>query len=61
VLLPSRNIGAVISGSALDHRVTWATGLFNDCIEDSRDFSDNSSQWVGRTTWLPSLSDNENE
>ena len=33
-LLPSRNFGAVLSGSAYNQRVTWASGLFNDWIED---------------------------
>jgi len=60
-LLPSRNFGAVLSGNALNQKVTWAGGVFNDWIEDEGSFSDNSSQLVGRTTWLPYLSTSEDE
>jgi len=60
-LLPSRNFGAVLSGNALNQKLTWAGGIFNDWIEDDGGINDNSSQLVGRTTWLPYLSDNEDE
>lgn len=60
-LLPSRNFGAVLSGGALNQRVTWAGGVFNDWIEDDGSISDNASQLVGRTTWLPYLSEGEGE
>lgn len=60
-LLPSRNFGAVLSGNALNQKLTWAGGVFNDWIEDEGSFSDNSSQAVGRTTWLPYLSEGEDE
>ncbi len=60
-LMPSRNFGAVLSGNALNQKLTWAGGIFNDWIEDDGGISDNSSQLVGRTTWLPYLSDNEDE
>jgi phosphate-selective porin OprO/OprP len=60
-LMPSRNFGVVLSGNALNQTATWAGGVFNDWIEDEGPISDNSSQLVGRTTWLPYLSDNEDE
>jgi phosphate-selective porin OprO/OprP len=60
-LMPSRNFGAVLSGSAHNQKVTWAGGVFNDWIEDDGSFNENSSQLVGRTTWLPYLSDDEEE
>jgi len=60
-LLPSRNFGAVLSGNTLNQKMTWAGGIFNDWIDDDGGISDNSSQLVGRTTWLPYLSDNEDE
>jgi len=60
-LLPSRNFGAVLSGNALNQQVTWAGGIFNDWMEDSGSISENSTQLVGRTTWLPYLSQNKEE
>jgi phosphate-selective porin OprO/OprP len=58
-MMPSRNVGVVLSGMALDSRLTWATGLFNDWIENDESFSDSASQAVGRVTWLPTISDDE--
>jgi len=60
-LLTSRNFGAVLSGNAFNQNVTWAGGIFNDWIEDHGSIGDNSTQFVGRTTWLPYLSTNEEE
>ncbi|MGB0937344.1 MAG: OprO/OprP family phosphate-selective porin [Colwellia sp.] len=60
-LLPSRNVGAVLSGGALNQRVSWAGGVFNDWLDDDGSISENSTQLVGRTTWLPYLSDTEDE
>ena len=60
-LLPSRNFGAVLSGNALNQQVTWAGGIFNDWMEDSGSISENSTQLVGRTTWLAYLSQNKEE
>ena len=60
-LLPSRNFGAVLSGNAYNQQVTWAGGIFNDWMEDSGSISENSTQLVGRTTWLPYLSQNKEE
>ncbi len=60
-LMPSRNFGAVLSGNVLNQQVTWAGGIFNNWIEDEGSISENATQLVGRTTWLPYLSENEDE
>ncbi len=58
-MLRARNVGAVLSGTGLNWRMTWAGGLFNDWFDGGKSFSESSSQLVGRTTWLPFLSDDE--
>ena len=58
-MLPSRNVGIVASGGALDGRMTWAGGLFNDWFDAGQSFSESSSQAVGRVTWLPFVSPDE--
>ena len=58
-LLPSRNVGAVISGQALGRRMTWAGGVFNDWIESSDSIGEGATQVIGRVTWLPFVSDDE--
>jgi phosphate-selective porin OprO/OprP len=58
-LMPSRNVGAVVSGTALNQRMTWAGGLFNDWFESGDSFSDSASQAVSRITWLPFISEDE--
>lgn len=60
-LMPSRNVGAVLSGDALNNHVTWAGGIFNDWIDSDKSFSESATQYVGRTTWLPYLSSDESE
>jgi phosphate-selective porin OprO/OprP len=40
--------------------VTWTGGVFNDWIDADESFSDNSNQAVGRVSWLPMVSDNDN-
>jgi phosphate-selective porin OprO/OprP len=52
-LMPSRNVGVVVSGSALNSDVTWAGGLFNDWLDDDGSAGSNSTQAIGRLTWLP--------
>ena len=54
--MPSRNFGAVLSGRALDERVTWAGGIFNNFIDSGESISDTPTALVGRTTWLPFIS-----
>ena len=58
-LMPSRNVGAVISGTALDQRMSWAGGVFNDWFDTGDSFSDGANQLVGRVTWLPFISEDE--
>jgi phosphate-selective porin OprO/OprP len=58
-LLPSRNFGIVLSGTALGQRMSWAGGAFNDWIDHGESFDDNASQLVGRVTGLPFVSDDE--
>jgi len=57
--LPSRNFGIVVSGTGADQRMTWAGGLFNDWVNQSGGFRENATQYVGRVTWLPMISEDE--
>lgn len=59
--LPSRNVGVVMAGNLLDERMTLAGGLFNNWLDKDQpdNFSDNSSQFVSRITWVPWQSANE--
>lgn len=57
--LPSRNVGVVFNDSALDNRTTWALGVFNDSIEDNGSYSENTDTYVGRFSWLPHMSEDE--
>jgi phosphate-selective porin OprO/OprP len=57
--MPSRNLGIVLSGRALDERVTWAGGLFNNFIDSGESISDTATAIVGRTTWLPFVSEDD--
>ena len=60
-LLPSRNTGLVMSGNLFDRRVSLAGGIFNDWLDKDQpsSLSDNATQFVGRATWVPWMSDNE--
>lgn len=58
-LMPSRNFGAVLSGTALDEHMTWAGGLFNNWIDSEASFSNTPTQAIGRVTWLPFVSEDE--
>ena len=57
--LPSRNFGAVLSGSALNRRMSWAGGLFNSFIDSEKSIGKSPTQLIGRVTWLPLISDYE--
>jgi len=57
--LPSRNVGIVLSGTALEQRMTWAGGVFNDWFDTDTSIGDSATQLVGRVTWLPYLSADE--
>jgi phosphate-selective porin OprO/OprP len=58
-MLPSRNIGALLSGTGLDQRLTWAGGVFNNWLETGDSLNDNATQYIGRVTWLPWTSQDE--
>jgi phosphate-selective porin OprO/OprP len=58
-MLPSRNVGVVLSGRAFDERITWAGGVFNDWLETSDSFSDSAVQYIGRVTGVPFVSADE--
>jgi phosphate-selective porin OprO/OprP len=57
--LPSRNLGIVLSGRTSNERVTWAGGIFNNFIDSGESASDTPTAFVGRTTWLPIVSEDE--
>ena len=57
-LLPARNLGVVLSGTAGDWS-TLAVGAFNNWIDSDESFSNTSSQIVGRATWVPAVSEDE--
>ena len=59
-MMPSRNIGMVLSGTGLERRSTWAGGVFNPWLDTDTPLEDTSTQIVGRGTLLPLLSFNEN-
>ena len=60
-LMPSRNVGMVLSGNALDDNFTWAGGVFNDWLDSDQSYSESATQFVGRTTWLPYISNDESD
>jgi phosphate-selective porin OprO/OprP len=55
-LLPSRNFGAVLSGNALDQRMSWAGGLFHNFIDSEDELGGTPTQLIGRVTWVPWVS-----
>jgi phosphate-selective porin OprO/OprP len=57
--MPSRNVGIVLSGTALEQRMTWAGGIFNDWFDTDTSIGDSATQLVGRVTWLPYISEDE--
>ena len=58
-MLPSRNVGVVLSGNPCSKRASWALGAFNDWFIDGDDFNDSATQFVGRVTWVPWMSGDE--
>ena len=58
-LLPARNHGLVLSGTAAGDWFTWAVGAFNNWIDSDQSFSDTSNQLTGRVTWVPLVSKDE--
>jgi phosphate-selective porin OprO/OprP len=58
-LLPSRNVGIVLSGTGENERWTWAGGVFNDWFDTGADIGDSATQVIGRVTWLPYIAEDE--
>ena len=52
-VMPARNHGVTLSGTAASENVSWAVGAFNNWIDSGESFSDTSNQLVGRATWAP--------
>ncbi|MCK5878286.1 MAG: hypothetical protein KAH24_00795 [Holophagae bacterium] len=58
-MLPARNVGVVWSGRNSDTYITWAAGAFNDWLDTNKDFNETASQFIGRLTWVPLVSEDE--
>ncbi|MDH3511407.1 MAG: porin [Gammaproteobacteria bacterium] len=58
-LLPSRNHGVILAGTAASDNVSWAVGAFNNWIDSGESFSDTPNVLVGRVTWAPKFFQNE--
>lgn len=58
-LLPSRNVGFVLSGTGIGKRMTWAGGVFNDWFDAGQSFSSGANQFAGRLTALAMKSEDE--
>jgi len=58
-LLPSRNFGVVLSGTALNQRMSWAGGLFNNFIDSGHSIGNTATAAIGRVTWVPVVSQDE--
>ena len=57
--LPSRNFGVHLSGNALNHRMSWAGGVFNDFIDAGVSIDEGATAAVGRVSWLPFVSEDQ--
>jgi phosphate-selective porin OprO/OprP len=57
--LPSRNVGVLFSGNALNHRMSWAGGVFNNFIDADVSIDEGATDVVGRVTWLPFASSDQ--
>jgi phosphate-selective porin OprO/OprP len=58
-LLPSRNHGILLNGMRSDGWMTWAAGTFNNWIDTGKSFDEESSQLIGRMSWVPLVSSDE--
>jgi phosphate-selective porin OprO/OprP len=54
-VMPVRNHGVTLSGTAASDNVSWAVGAFNNWVDSGESFSDTSNQLVGRATWAPPI------
>ncbi|MCP4259964.1 MAG: hypothetical protein GY774_20990 [Planctomycetes bacterium] len=59
--LPSRNVGIVLRNAALDDRLTWSLGVFNDWFDADESFNDSSMQYIGRMTGILYLNEEKAE
>ena len=57
--MPARNVGILLSGSGFEQRMTWAGGVFNDWLNTEGSLDDNTTQYIGRITWLPWTSNDD--
>ncbi|MEH6592370.1 MAG: porin [Halioglobus sp.] len=57
--LPSRNVGVLFSGNALNRRMSWAGGVFNNFIDADVSIDEGATDLVGRVTWLPFVSSDQ--
>ena len=58
-MMPSRNVGILLSGTGFDQRMTWAGGVFNDWLDTEGGLDDGATQYMGRITGLPWTSQDE--
>jgi phosphate-selective porin OprO/OprP len=58
-MMPSRNVGIVLSGTGLERRATWAGGVFNPWLDTGGSIGETATQLIGRGTLLPAISLNE--
>ena len=58
-LLPSRNVGIVWNGKSPEKYSSWALGVFNDWFDADQDFDDSATQYIGRLTWAPLVTEDE--
>lgn len=59
-MLPSRNVGVVWNGISPRTNAGWAFGVFNNWFDESQDFDESSTQYIGRLTWAPRSKDESN-
>ena len=55
-MMPSRNVGIVLSGTSFNERLSWAGGVFNPWMDQGNDISESPTQILWRGTLLPVVS-----
>ena len=58
-LMPARNVGITFNGNLLNSRMSWAGGVYNRWFDVGKPFSQTASQFIGRVTGLPWMSEDE--
>ena len=58
-LMTSRNLGVVLSGTEFNRRLAWAGGVFNDWLDTGGSKSESATQFTGRLTGLPLITEDE--